>query len=132
MKIKCKEVEGYQFSRKDVREGITNRVTHRAITQEKSYIVYGMAICQEGLDYLIYDDYEMPMWYSADLFEIEDSSLPNYWHHSFWGYEEFGITAVWGYPELANSQKHFDGLSEQNEEDVALFKKRKKDIDEAI
>jgi hypothetical protein len=102
MKIKCKEVEGYQFSRKDVREGITNRVTHKAITLNKCYIVYGMAICQEGLDYLIYDDYEMPMWYSADLFEIKDSTLPNNWHHSFWAYEEFGISAVWGYSELAN------------------------------
>ena len=132
MKIKCKEVEGYQFSRKDVREGITNRVKHRGLTKEKSYVVYGMTICQEGLDYLIYDDYEMPMWYSADLFEIEDSLLPNNWHHSFWGYDEHGITAIWGYSELAKSQKHFDGLAEQNEEDVELFVKRKKETDEAI
>lgn len=132
MKIKCIDVEGYQFSRKDVREGITNRVKHRGLTKDKGYVVYGMAIFREGLDYLIFDDFEMPMWYSADLFEVEDSILPTNWYHSFWGYEKFGITAIWGYSELVKSQDHFDGLAEQNEKDVDLFMKRKKETDDII
>lgn len=73
----------------------------------------------------------MPMWYSAELFEIEDSLLPSNWHHSFWGYDEYCVTSVWGYSELAKSQEHFDGLAEQDEKEVNLFMKRKEEIDQA-
>lgn len=124
MRIRCIEIEGYQFSRKDVREGIANRVKHKGLTLNNSYVVYGMVIFQEGLDYLILDDNDMPMWYSAELFEVEESSLPSKWHHSFWGYDEYDVTAIWGYVELVNSQEHFDGLAEQNEQDVELFMKQ--------
>ncbi|MCG8542536.1 MAG: hypothetical protein MJA82_21775 [Clostridia bacterium] len=124
MRIRCIEIEGYQFSRKDVREGITNRVKHKGLTLNKSYEVYGMVIFQEGLDYLILDDHDMPMWYSAELFEVEESLLPSKWYHSFFRYEEFGVTAIWGYFELVNFQEHFDGLAEQNEQDVELFLKQ--------
>ncbi len=128
MKIKCKEVTGYLFSRKSVREGITNITTYDALTKEKIYTVYGIILVEESLEYLIYDDYDLPSWYEADLFEVEDSTLPKNWHYSFLGYDECPITAIWGYYQLA----HFDGLAEHEVEDVILFLRYKKTIDKKI
>lgn len=130
MKIRCKKTEGYQFSNRDVKLGVVNLVEHKALTKDKCYVVYGMTIFQEGLDYLIYDDYDMPMWYSAEEFIVEEAKLSNCWYHSFWGFNEFGITAIWGYKELVTDKEHYNGLSEQNSEDVEIYLKRKTEIEE--
>ncbi len=132
MKVRCKEILGYQFSRKDVREGLSSKITHMALSKEKVYTVYGILLAQESLEYLIFDDYEMPMWYSADLFEVEDYSFSSNWYYNFWGYDKFGVTAVWGYYELVTMQEHFNGLSDQNEEDIEIFFKYKKKVDEKL
>jgi hypothetical protein len=73
---------------------------------------------------LIFDEYNMPDWYPAEQFELEDSSLPSDWFHSFYGYQEYGISVIWGYRELVFSEEHYNGLFEQDEHEVEIFLKR--------
>lgn len=126
MKVKCIAAEGYAFSRKKVREGSTLRTTYNnSLKLNAIYDVHGMNFLEEGLRYLIVDENEMPTWNHIDLFEIVDSSTPDFWHFNFWGYQEYGASAVWGYYELAYSYEHLSGLSlEKTKKDYELFMER--------
>ncbi len=63
-----------------------------------------------------------PNWYPVQLFEIRDSKLPVSWSFAFFSNaEQEGVSAVWGYPELVDSQEHFDGLLEREEAALRLF-----------
>lgn len=100
------------------------------ITLDKIYKVYGIILYEEGLKYLIYDDYDMANWYSAELFEVVDHKMPNTWLHRYFGIsDEISLSAIQGYHELVFSQEHYNGLLDQDREDVDLFYKRKKEID---
>ena len=130
MKIKCLRKEGYQFSRKDVKSGKNNKIVFERISLNTIYNVYGIIIFQEELKYLIYDDYEMPSWYSSDLFEVANTQLPFNWHYNFYGYNEYGLSATWGYYELVNVEEHHSALIEGDGKAEEIFYKRKKEIDD--
>lgn len=128
MKVKCISVEGYLFTPKEVREGYKQRTTFNRLKIDREYLVYGIIYYQEGLRYLIYDDLDLATWYPTELFEVTENKVPETWYYQFEGYQEEGITAIWGYDELVHSEKHFDGLSEQENEDILLFLKRKREM----
>jgi hypothetical protein len=90
--------------------------------------VYSIIIYEDGLRYLLFDDCETPYWYPAELFEVTDNKIPKAWYYKFLGYREENISAILGYYELVHSEEHFDGLSEQEEEAIDLFLKRKKEM----
>lgn len=131
MKIKCTSTNGYTFTPRSIRKyGTDMKTDHQQITLDKIYNVYGIILYEEGLDYLIYDDYDMASWYCAELFEVVDHKMPNTWHHRYFGIsDEISLSAIWGYHELVFSVEHYNGLLEQEREDVYLFYKRKKEID---
>lgn len=124
MKIKCISTEGDTFSQKRISEGATNKTDYSGLELQTSYDVFGIVLFEDSLKYLIFDEYCMPNWYPAEIFRIEDNQLPSNWFHQFYGYQEYGVTAIWGYKELVLSEKHYNGLIEQDENEVEVFKKK--------
>ncbi|PLR80094.1 phosphoribosylaminoimidazole synthetase [Bacillus canaveralius] len=127
MVVRCVLNEGYLFSPRKVRQGLTQKTTYNEITIHREYNVHGILFYEDGLRYLLFDDCETPYWYPADLFVVIDNKVPEQWYYKFFGYEET-VSAIWGYYELVHSEEHFDGLSEQETKAIDLFLKRKKEI----
>lgn len=128
MEIRCERKTGYLFSPKLVREGNETTTTFNGISLGKTYKVYGMILYQEGIYYLVYDDFLMPNWYYSVLFKTVASDIPQGWYYKYFGQNE-SLSAIWGYDELVNDLKHYDGLSEQDQEEIEVFLKRKKEMD---
>ncbi|MCG3086907.1 phosphoribosylaminoimidazole synthetase [Sporosarcina cyprini] len=127
MNIKCEKDRGYIFSPKIVREGNEAETKFNGISLGMIYCVYGTMLYEEGVYYLIYDDFEMPNWYPADLFTVTSGSLPEQWYFKYFGQSE-NPSAIWGYYELVNVDKHFDGLGEQEQDEIDVFLKRKSEM----
>lgn len=127
MEIKCKKNKWYMFSPKIVKDGNEMETIYNGISIDALYRVYGTMLYEEGIYYLIYDDLEMPNWYPADLFNVTSNSLPEQWYFKYYGHGE-NLSAIWGYNELVNVEKHFDGLNEQQQEEIEVFLKRKDEI----
>ncbi len=127
MEIKCEKNKGYMFSPKIVREGNETTTIFNGISLGTIYSVYGTMLYEEGVYYLIYDDFEMPNWYPADLFNVTSGSLPEQWYFKYFGKSE-NLSAIWGYYELVNVDKHFDGLGEQEQDEIDIFLKRKNEM----
>jgi hypothetical protein len=128
LKVRCITDDGYLFSPRKVREGYNQKTTYNGIEVNRDYNVYGILFYEDGLRYLLFDDYETPYWYPAELFEVIENKIPETWYYKFYGYDEEGISAIWGYDELVHSEKHFDGLSEQEPEEIELFLKIKEEM----
>lgn len=96
---------------------------------DEIYTVYGQGILNNVLNYLIIGTYEnLPSWYPAELFEVEDSQIHFEWHYKY--YKEFIASALWGYNELVNDKNHYIDLIEREDQAIRIFLKRKKEIDE--
>jgi hypothetical protein len=128
MELRCEKNTGFMFSPKIVREGNETLTSYDGISFGTTYSVYGIILYEEGIYYLIYDDFKMPNWYYAELFSVISNSLPEKWYIKHFGQSE-SLTAIWGYYELVNVDNHFDGLGEQEQQAIDLFFKRKKEID---
>ena len=132
MIIKCITTKGYWLPRKAVLEGSDRIVDyHEWITLNKEYNVYGISIFDEDVTYLILDRTEKARWYKAELFEIIDTWIPNNWHHKFYGYDNYGLTAKWSYYEQIDEKHHIDLLEREREAEY-IFYKRRKEIDKEI
>lgn len=116
------------FSPEKVEEGVRLKTTYNEIEVGKIYNVCGIVLYENGLRYLLYDDYDMAYWYPSELFEVIDKNVPKQWYFDFYGDNEEAISAIWGYNELIFSKTHFDGLSEQNSEDIQILLTRKSEM----
>lgn len=130
MKVYCISTEGYLFSMKTVKKGNLQKTIYKGIKLGNTYTVYGIILYEGSMVYLLYDNYKMANWYPAELFEVTDKHLPSNWYYQFYGYQEFGVSAVWGYYELVLSEKHYNGICEKNSDEIKVFLKRRKEIDE--
>ncbi len=100
----------------------------------KTYTVYGQYLAEGCLFYLLdardRQGLSHPTWYPASWFTVIDGSIPLSWVFSYRNqYELTGVMAVWGYPELATSVDHFEGLEERELEAMRIFLRRKAEID---
>ena len=94
--------------------------------------VYGQNLYKGVLSYLLLGTYEnLPSWYPAELFEVEDPLLPLEWYYRYLGYDS-NLSAIWGYKELVMNSEHHDNLIERDSEAIRIFLKRKKEIDENV
>jgi hypothetical protein len=102
----------------------------------KIYTVYGISIWMDGLNYLL--DVSLagklcPEWLGVEYFEVVDSSLPNNMHFGcFDSGDERGLNALWGYEELIYDYDHYEGLIEMEKSALAIFAKRKQEIDQQM
>jgi hypothetical protein len=96
------------------------------VTLGQQYTVFAMNLYDHHLAYLVYNDVLRPDWMPIGLFEVLDPNLPSDWQ--FRAAQEanlppgkWGLQGLWGYPELVESQEHYEGLIELNERDVMTF-----------
>lgn len=129
MRVRCLTSKGFLFTMREVRDGLTNVTTYDGVHVNRDYAVYGLSLFKGDLSYLIYDNFDMPNWYPATLFELIDHRMPPSWSFNFFGYQEYETSARWGYSELVSSIKHANGLAEQESADIELFLLRKEEID---
>ena len=122
MQVKCINNEGYLLSRNSVKQGKEQRTKHKGLKVNSLYEVHGIVIFQEDVLYLLIDEFDMPMWYVAELFDIIDSKISKDWHYKFHGYNDRGMTSICGYKELVDSKEHYNGLIEQNKNDIQIFR----------
>lgn len=128
MEVICHKQDGYLLSPKEVRNGKETMTHYEGISLGRKYLVYGISLYEEGINYLLYDDFSMPNWYPAELFDVTDSRIPVDWHYKYSGNDE-SLTAIWGYEELVHSETHYDDICEQEVNAVQLFIRRKIEIE---
>lgn len=130
MKIECIAVEGYTFGQDGARKGLNMRSNfNNSLKKGKVYIVYAIALFDNNIKYLIFDENEMASMVYADLFGIVDNKIPSTWRCNYMGYNPNGLSLVLGYEEIATSYTHYNGLLELEQKDIELFWKRKTEID---
>lgn len=121
--VECRYSRGSHLPPKLWARGYTEESEFN-IRPNQQYSVHGICMWTEGvLMYLIDPDgTHRPNWYPAQLFEVRDNRLPDHWVFAFVSdAAEHGVSAVWGYQELVDDQKHFDGLLEREEAALRLF-----------
>lgn len=93
------------------------------------YIVYGIRLKQGILYYLVVNESSpWSFWYPAEFFQVADPLVYNEWYHST-TIEQQELYSILGYKELLD-KTHLIGLIEREPEDMAIFAKRKQEIDE--
>lgn len=128
MKVKCIANTGAGFSEYTRNHMGCSTETRLPLRVDERYIVYGQMICRGMLQYLIKGtDENLPSWYPAEIFEVENALLPLEW---YFRYQNDEVSALWGFYELVNDKEFIDQLMEREEEAVMIFLKRKKEIDE--
>jgi len=134
MKVKCIANTGEELSQKTLNAGYEKTFTFN-IKIDTEYAVYSMLMWGDTLDYLISTNTEeSPSWFSAELFEVVNHLLPLVWFFTFDKYKNYksedSQIAIWGYREMVSDPEHHIALTEEKEEALRIFFKRKRQIDE--
>lgn len=134
MKVKCIANSGKDLSGKSLALGYTVESRFDELKIGESYFVYGMHVYEGMISYLLIDEeINRPFWYPAELFVVSDHRLPVEWYFNYYGdREDYLVSAVWGYKELALDENHHDGLLEREPEDMKIFFARKKEMEESM
>src|SRR5574340_995911 len=107
MQVRCIANRGTALSLTAIRAGHT-RETRFDIAIGEVHTVYAVSLWQGTVNYLIALFEDFPDWYPAELFEITDYRLPPNWFFKFFGYDDArGLTAIWGYKELATNYDYY-------------------------
>jgi hypothetical protein len=92
------------------------------------YAVLGMGIWETVLQVLVRNDWGLPVWCPAALFEIEDQPLPDHWRFALRSDVQASgrdlwtrWVAQWGYPELIVDERHSDALMERDAAALEIF-----------
>ena len=126
MIIVCKTNRKCDLSQKTLSNLSCSRDVYRELKIGEKYTVYAISIYKNVVRYFITD---IPTWYPADLFDASDRLLYNEWYFEFYGNDVDGLNALWGYKELLDPV-HYQNLLERESEDIAIFAKRKQEIDD--
>ncbi|PHD59106.1 hypothetical protein COF61_22110 [Bacillus toyonensis] len=131
MKVMCIKNSGDTFSEVLLDQGY-NRDSIINLETNKEYVVYGISSLNGALDYLILGENEnLPSWYPAELFEVSNPLQPLEWYFADHKHSKATtIQYIWGYKELALNDRHALGLIERENKDIAIFLKRKAEIEE--
>lgn len=102
------------------------------IELDRTFTVYSISIWRGVLHYLLVRTHEdKPEWYPADLFSIEVPTFSTKLHYMYFGpQDKRGVSALWGYKEMALDYSHYADLIEREKDAIEVFRKRKKEIDE--
>lgn len=129
MKVKCRANTGEGLMPLTISNSGDTAETQYPLKIGEIYTVYGQGILRNVLKYLIIGTYEnLPSWYPAELFEVEDSQIYIEWYYKH--DKEFVASALWGYHEMVNDKNHYVDLIEREDQAIHIFLKRKKEIDE--
>jgi hypothetical protein len=99
------------------------------------YAVYSICMWSGGTLHYLLDPFgdSRPSWYPADLFNIEDASMPTVWRFGYRGVAPEGapasVSAIWGYPEMVEESSHYFLLQDRDCRALDVFRDRKREMD---
>jgi hypothetical protein len=129
MKVKCVANQGKFLSTRSLSAGQL-KSSEFQLEIDKLYTVYSISLWKGTLTYLTMDKwFTLPFWHPAELFKVEDHLLPIEWFFKFFGHQEVGLEALWGYQEMIFDPFHYQNLIEREDNAVKTFLKRKEEID---
>jgi len=127
MKVVCTGSNGSEIEPPD--HGFHySATTEFQISRGSEYLVFGMSLYNHALYVLIVDDRSLPSWYPIAAFVISDPELPAHWEYLQFRDERslpkgtFGLQGLWGYPELARSSAHYEGLIDLDPTEIQRFR----------
>lgn len=82
MKVKCVASNGSHLNREYYSIGYTSESVFD-VSIGSSYTTYAMCVWNGILMYLICDEYNLPNWYPAAIFEIEENTLSPDWKFTY-------------------------------------------------
>ena len=130
MRVICVANHGSALPAKHFEKSGNTPVSEFDLEIGEEYVVYGIIVSRGLLSYLVICRAGYAQWYTADLFKVSQSKLPDNWHFVHFQEEQgFLVEAIWGYEELLTPQ-HFDALSEMEPEAIDVFVEKKREIDE--
>jgi hypothetical protein len=119
MKKKCKGNYGKDLSPETRKFSAGSEQSYFNISVGGWYSIHGMLLNQDNvLKYLVINDYKIPAWVPAELFENSVSLLPAEWY--FADHPQHQVS-IWGYKLLVENLDHFDGLLDGDEEALSYF-----------
>lgn len=134
MKVRCIAVTGKGLFKKTLeRDDFAHEEVNysRFFSLNKVYRVYGVAIYEKGLNYLLdCNNIGQPLWHYGELFEIVNQRMYHEWY--FRTFKDGKFQALWGYKELVADYYHNDDLMERKGHAVDIFIKRKREMDSDI
>jgi len=129
MRAICKHTNGNDLTLDQLPSGF-NKETQTNLIMQKEYLVMGILTFEQHLYYLVDED-SMPYWFPCILFEVSDSKINSNWHFKILNDSESPlIESIVGYFELCFLEGHNDRLMERNSEDLQIYFKQKKAIEE--
>lgn len=131
MRAKAVANKGKDLSRKSLDAGLHGAEVDFQLGLGDTHIIYGINLWRGIIHYLILPrSHENPLWIPAELFEVIDNRLPPEWFFRLRGFgAETGVNAIWGYLELALSDKHYVDLMNREGDAIPIFRKRQKEIE---
>lgn len=96
-----------------------------------TYNVYSISLYKGILNYLTIDRWNTyPFWFPAELFSIENPSVPQNWYFRFNNPPtRGGLEALWGYWDMVHDPNHYDNLIERESNALKVFFEEKTVID---
>ncbi len=135
MIVRCTHRHGAQLPA-DALAGGNTPDSRFPVTFDRDYVVFGICLWREGVLYylVVNDENNRPDWIPACLFRLVDGRLPFGWVYSYWRETSgFRVDAIWGYAELVVSDgKHYDALIEREPEALAIFDRRRAEIESDV
>jgi hypothetical protein len=129
MKIICKYTNGKDFDLDQLPNGF-NKETQTNLILQKEYLVMGILKFEQHIYFLVDED-SIPFWFPSILFEVSDSRLKSNWHFKVSNESESPlIEFTLGYFELCFLEGHNDRLMERNSEDLQIYFRQKRAIEE--
>ncbi len=100
----------------------------------QEYAVIAILLWKNRLRYLIRDDVPMALAAPAQLFEVSDSTMPDWWRFaSYVRSKDCFLQAIWGYEGLVDLRSgHYDALFDLDPEACAIFEQEAKRAGAAI
>jgi hypothetical protein len=97
----------------------------------KEYTVHGVTTTLGHVWYYVCDENFVyyPVWNPSSLFEISDSSLPQFWCIGFHTVQAHRVFIL-SFPEWVNDEYFYDKLTDGNPTEVQIFNRYKKILED--
>ncbi|KNH47350.1 hypothetical protein [Pseudomonas lini] len=118
--------------------GETDQTSYSPLAVGEGYLVFALFFVFDRVDFLISGPEQLPFWVPGNLFDLTDAKIPPGWEFRSTRldsdykilFEAFGISYIFGYPQLVNEYQHYAGIVEHDSNALQIFADEKKRVSE--